>query len=396
MAEPSDSATEPRRRYRQVARTIAQTPWAILPATLATIVEIVDRHVAGDVLTEEEISARLAGRPSRKTPSRAGMVAVLPLYGVIAPRATLMSNMSGGTSLYDFRVAFGEALADPDISAIVLDVDSPGGSTDLVTEMAADIRAARGRKPIVAIANTLAASAAYWLASQADEVVVTPSGEVGSIGVFAAHDDISALQEAMGVKTTLISAGKYKVEGNPFEPLSEEARQAIQKTVDQFYSMFVRDVARARGVTVQQVRDGYGEGRLVTASDAVALGMADRVETYEQTVSRLLGATTPGRSKAAASTGEFCAEGLLEPDQCTCPEGDQRAAHQAAIAAKRPLHGEDHDDEPESVPPRGVPDLLAETSAERLKRESRAALEAGRANRDEISKRKYQLTTKEE
>lgn len=387
---------------------ISETPWAILPQALASIVEIVDRHVAGELLSDEEIQERLAGKPARRNGSRAGMVAVLPLYGVVAPRATLMSNISGGTSLYDFRVAFGDALADPDVAAILIDVDSPGGSTDLVPEMAADIRAARGRKPIVAIANTLAASAAYWLASQADELVVTPSGEVGSIGVFAAHDDVSALQERMGVKTTLISAGKYKVEANPFEPLSADAKAAIQATVDEFYGMFVRDVARGRNVSVQQVRDGFGEGRVVTAKNAVRLGMADRVETYEATVSRMLGATPGGRAKASLLFAGDIDPATNEVDESletlevevtsgadsTLGTTDELQWH--FIGSGLAEASENFIAFPDRDAKASIADLLEETEVERLKRESAAALELGRADRRAIEQRKYQLPTHDE
>ncbi|MCC7371633.1 MAG: S49 family peptidase, partial [Chloroflexi bacterium] len=149
------------------------------------------------------------------------------------------------------------------------------------------------------------ASAAYWIASSADEIVVTPSGEVGSIGVFTAHEDISAALEAEGVTVTLISAGKYKTEGNPFEPLSEEARGAIQARVDDYYSMFVRAVARGRGVKPADVRGGFGQGRVVGADEAVRLGMADRVGTMAQTVERLAGRRGGAGSRAEDERRRF-------------------------------------------------------------------------------------------
>jgi signal peptide peptidase SppA len=290
-------------KYRHVVRAVAETPWAILPSTLAVILEIVEFRAAGGELTKEEVRERLdaaeAARTSSRQASAPGAVGVLPLYGVVMPRATLMSEISGGTSLERFAAGFRELLANEQVGSILLDIDSPGGSTDMVPETAALIRSARGRKPIVAIANTDAASAAYWLASQADELIVTPSGMVGSIGVFAAHDDISVLQEKLGVKTTLIYAGKFKTELSPFEPLSEEARAAIQARVDEFYGLFVGDVAKGRGTDVASVRDGFGQGRMVTAKAAVKAGMADAVATFDETVARLArGQATSSRTKA--------------------------------------------------------------------------------------------------
>lgn len=257
--------------------------WALLPSKLAALSEIVHRHEAGVKLTAEEVQARIGSRP-QPGQTQAGAVAVLPLFGTIFPRANLMTETSGATSAERWGAKFRAALADTNVGAIVIDVDSPGGAVQGIDELGAEIYKARGAKPIVAVANHLAASAAYWLATAADELVVAPSGEVGSIGVFAAHEDISRAEDAGGVKTTLISAGKYKVEGNPYEPLSEEARAAIQARVDEFYGMFTRAVARNRGVSADAVRDGFGEGRVVGARDAVRLGMADRVATLDEVI----------------------------------------------------------------------------------------------------------------
>jgi len=281
----------------QILKAVAETRWAIRPQVLARLVG----QLAGDA-DLDEIREELGAGPAR-SPRTAGAVAVLPLYGVIRPKPTLLSLLFGsGSSLQSFRAMFREAVGDESIGSIVIEIDSPGGVVDLVPEVAAEIRQARGQKPIVAVANTYAASAAYWLASQADEVVVTPSGEVGSIGVFVAHEDWSKFDERLGIKTTLIAAGKYKTEGNPFEPLSEEAREAIQAEVDEFYGMFVADVAKGRGVTEASVRAGFAEGRMATAKAAKKLGMADRVETLEATIVRL--ARGGGRPRSATSADE--------------------------------------------------------------------------------------------
>ena len=138
----------------------------------------------------------------------------------------------------------------------------------------------------------MAASAAYWIATAADEVVVSPSGQVGSIGVFAAHEDISKALEDEGVAVTLVSAGKFKTEGTPFQPLSSDARAKMQQMVDEFYGMFTNAVARNRDVATSTVKNGFGEGRMVLAQDAVSAGMADGVATLDQTLARLLGRHT--------------------------------------------------------------------------------------------------------
>lgn len=290
-------------RYDHVLRAVRETPWAVRLETLGVIQEVIGRRVTGDALSESEIVARLdAAAPRRDgTVSSVGSVAVLSLFGVMMPRASLMTQMSGGASTEAFAQELQGLIEDDTVDTILLNIDSPGGMTDLVPETAALIRSGRDRKPIVAIANTDAASAAYWLASQATELVVTPSGSVGSIGVYAAHQDVSQKLERDGIRTTLISAGRYKVEGNAFEPLSEEARAALQAKVDTFYGMFVADVAAGRGVTTDAVTAGFGEGRMVTADAAVTAGMADRVATLDETLARLTGQPprTRGRRRMA-------------------------------------------------------------------------------------------------
>lgn len=274
-------------RYSNVTRALAETPWAILPDTFAAILEAVSAHAHGRSFTPEELEARIGSGPARRVGYQSGSVAVLPLYGTIFPRANLISEYSGGTSLQQWAASFDEAVNDPRVDAILIDVHSPGGSTFLVSETAARIRAARSEKPIVAIANALCASAAYHLASQASELVASPSALVGSLGVFMAHTDWSRWEDAAGIKTTLIAAGRYKVEGNEHEPLEPEARAALQRLVDDIYALFVRDVASARGKTAAQIEAGYGEGRVLTASQALEESMVDRVDTFEATLARL-------------------------------------------------------------------------------------------------------------
>jgi signal peptide peptidase SppA len=285
-------------KYSYILHAFVETPWAILPHKLAVLEEIVARHVAGEKLDAEEVQARIHGA-RRPADRRVGSVAVLPLFGTIFPRANMMTDVSGATSAERFGAQFTELVQDPEIGAIVLDVDSPGGQVNGIEELSRQIYAARGQKPIVAVANHTMASAAYWIGTAADEVVITPSGEVGSIGVFAVHKDMSKALEQDGIKVSLISQGKYKVEGNPYEPLAEEARGAIQIRVSEAYDAFIDSIARNRGVTPDDVRSGFGEGRVVGARQAVALGMADRVGTLEETINRLFSPLAAGKSAAA-------------------------------------------------------------------------------------------------
>lgn len=240
-------------------------------------------HVNGTrELTGRDIAAEKDGGGSRS-----GNIAVLNLFGPIEQRLSWIGEMFGGTGTEAFGATFDTLMADKSIKAIVLNVDSPGGTVNGVEELSQKIFDARGGKKIIAVANSDMASAAYYVASAADEIVVSPSGEVGSIGVIAVHVETSKMDESIGWKATVIKAGKYKWEANPYEPLSDEARDSIQASVDRYYGMFTKAVARNRGTTAGAVKAGYGQGRMLGAADAVEAGLADRVDTLESVLSKL-------------------------------------------------------------------------------------------------------------
>ena len=295
-----------------IRRLVSTHLWAMVPEYMEAMLDVLQLRATGLRLSDDEVAARLAaanhgalgmttGRPV--SPS-SGLVAVLPLYGVIAPKASMINQTSGpsGTSCEAFGQAFDAAMGNDQVSAIVIDVDSPGGTITGVPELAAKILSARGTKRIVAVASGMAASAAYWIASAADEVAVTPSGEVGSIGVYTVHSDLSGMMAADGVKQTIVKAGKYKAEGHPSQPLGEETLAAMQERVDEAYGSFITAVAKGRGVAASDVRSGYGQGRIVSASKAKEMGMVDRIATLDDVVSRLgasRGGPKPGAGRRA-------------------------------------------------------------------------------------------------
>lgn len=305
-------------QYQHILAAVRDQPWALRPEKLAVILDLLRFRAEGGRLSSAEIRERIgvpracencnddedilfstrAARPT--TRMAAGAVAVIPIFGVIVQRASMLAQSSGAMGTEQIGSMFRQAMDDPNVGAVVLQIDSPGGGVYGVAELADQIHKARGSKPIVAVADSEAASAAYWIASAADEISVTPSGMVGSIGVWTAHNDMSRMYEAFGITTSLISAGKYKTEGNPFEPLGEEARAAIQSEIDDYYALFTKAVARGRGVGIDAVRSGFGEGRMMTAQRAVKLGMADRVETFDQVLSRLSGNRSARNAQRAA------------------------------------------------------------------------------------------------
>lgn len=294
----------------RVLRAAARGVWFIEPRKAeAMIAAIALRAQMGPRAEPAFPDAQKVAVTGETRQGQRGVIRVMRLFGAILPRGDMLADVSGAgsVSLVRFQREFSQAAAEQDTAAIVVEIDSPGGQVDLVPETAAMIRAARREdRPIVAVANTCACSAAYWIATAADELVVTPSGLVGSIGVYMLHQDVSEMLKAEGIAATFISEGPRKVEGNPFEPLSAEARASYQAEVRATYDMFTAEVAKARGVPVSVVRADpekaerhMGGGRAYHAAEAVRLGMADRVATFDETIARLAKGGRGGGRKAA-------------------------------------------------------------------------------------------------
>lgn len=249
----------------------------------------------GAVEIDAEVAARVTDTGPRNGRQVAGPVAVVPFYGVVVPRPSLFSALLGGSAVTDLRASMENAVADKDVAAIVAEFDSPGGSVEGIEEFATWIREQRGTKPMVAVANTLATSAAYYLAAQFDEIVASPSSLTGSIGVYTDHVEFAGANESDGIKPTRVRAPATKGDVNDIEPLTDEARTHLQSLVDDYYGQFVGAVAKGRGVAATAVREGYGQGRELTATRAKAAGLVDRIDTLENTVRRL----ASGRGRAA-------------------------------------------------------------------------------------------------
>ncbi len=257
----------------------ASVPWALMPEYIAAIAN------------PNAVKSKIGARSAMSTQVAPGMIAVIPINGVITQHPDWMGDTSADEITSDLMMA----VSDSTVAAIVLCIDSPGGSVYGIQELASLIAQAKTVKPIVAIANSLAASAAYWLGCAAGEFYCTPSGEVGSIGVWQMHMDVSEALKNAGIKTTMITAGKFKVEGNPYEPLNADALAFMQQRVNDYYSAFTQAVAQARGVKPQAVVDGMGQGRVLGADEAKQQNMIDGVMTLDQVFTMM-----QGRMKQAA------------------------------------------------------------------------------------------------
>jgi signal peptide peptidase SppA len=275
----------------RVLLACANEVWALDPRVLAQISTLLVMRAGGGYFSEEQIEARTAGgrqgqRGGAPDGKGASSIGIIPIVGLLSHRMGMMSDISGGTSAEAIAQDFRSMLADPSIKAIILDFDSPGGVSSGMEELAQEIFASRGVKPIIAQVNALCASAAYWIASAADEIVVTPSGQAGSIGTYTIHDDLSEAMAKAGVKETIIKAGKNKMIAPESQPLSEEAHGIIQARVNEAQAMFTRAVARGRNVSVSKVNDTFGQGLMFGAQELVNRGMADRVSSLAATCAR--------------------------------------------------------------------------------------------------------------
>jgi signal peptide peptidase SppA len=286
-------------------------PWAITPPMLDEILAIYGRHLRGDKIDLAALSAS-TGIPFQHEPKGytvADGVAVLPVDGVIAKRMNLFTKISGGASSELAGRDFEAALADRSVEAIVLAIDSPGGTIDGTPELADLVYRARGQKPVLAVADGMMASAAYWIGSAADAVYAsTEVAVVGSIGVVTRHVDVSAAEAKQGIVSTEIYSGKYKRIASQYGPLSEEGRAYIQESLDHAYSVFVDAVARNRGASVETVLTDMADGRTFQGSQAVAAGLVDGVATLPEVVAMAReiarGRTSSKRAGAARATNE--------------------------------------------------------------------------------------------
>ncbi|WP_247539094.1 S49 family peptidase [Ralstonia pseudosolanacearum] len=229
--------------------------------------------------------------PARNPATGPARIAVIPIHGTLVRRTVGLEAESGLASYTAIGDQLDAALADPGVAAILLDVDSPGGESSGVFDLADRIRAAAAMKPIWAVANDMAFSAAYALASAASRVFVSRTGGVGSIGVIAMHVDQSVKDAKDGIHYTAVFAGARKNDLNPHAPITDEAQAQLQAEVSRIYGLFVATVASYRGLSAEAVT--ATEAGLFFGQDAVAAGLADTVGTFEDALAQLTASLSP-------------------------------------------------------------------------------------------------------
>lgn len=314
---------------------VVTSPWAIAPEKLLEIRAIYETHLRGEKIDIKAVEARL-GEPlasTQKPYQVVGQVAIVPVVGVLAKRANMFMQISGGTSLQMMAGWLDQAAADPQVAAIVLEIDSPGGQVDGVQQFAAQVQAVRAAgKPVVAWINGVGASGAYWIASAAERVLIADTTTVvGSIGVVATHVDVSKREAALGMKTTEITAGKYKRIASSYAPLSEEGRATLQQQVDAIYSVFVDAVAAHRGVSAEQVLTDMADGRVFIGQQAITAGLVDGVSTLDALVADLQPRPGVGRRTSTQSTGVTMNRDQLKADHPDTFEAVRKEGHEAGL-----------------------------------------------------------------
>ena len=211
-----------------------------------------------------------------------GGTAIISIVGELANRGAFVGSNSGIVSYEGIRHQLKRAAMSPKVQNIVLDIELPGGQAVGVFELTDYVRAVSAVKPVYASVNGMAASGAYSIASGAKRIITGRTGVTGSIGVMMVHMDVSAAAEKMGVKPTLIFAGSHKADGNPYEALSDSVAADLQAEVNAFYQSFIDTVAAGRGRRLSKKAARDTEARTFIGQDAVAIGLADAVGTFDE------------------------------------------------------------------------------------------------------------------
>ena len=261
----------------RLAGKAINTPLMILPDKLQVILDVIGGRIGADDVDIKSIGFAAAGE--RQVITAPKSIAVVPVVGSLVHRTHGLDAMSGLTTYDDIRNDFKAALAS-DADAILLDIDSPGGEAAGVMDLSDEIFQARGEKPIYAVANESAFSAAYAIGSAADHLFVSRTAHVGSIGVIAIHRDQSDADAKAGVKYTAIYKGDRKTDLSPYAPLSDEGKAMLEEDVSDHYELFTATVARNRGMKIAQVI--ATQAGIFMGEKAVQKGLADEVASFSE------------------------------------------------------------------------------------------------------------------
>lgn len=303
MTEKSRSPT----RLSGVTALIANGIWAVKGDQLRDIVNGFNAYLQGRIADADAIREIRDARDTRAAATQdaqdqAPTVALISLYGTIFPRGSLMVDYCGAVDAHTFAARVNAAAADPSVRSIILDIDSGGGAVSGTDVAAQAVANAAKVKTVTAVANTMACSAAYWIASQATEVIVTPAGEVGSIGVIGTHTDQTAALEGEGLKVTYVRSTDRKALGQSAEAMDGPVLEQWQKEMAAIHDLFVQAIATGRGVTLAKA-SSWATGDVWFGDAAVTAGLADRVALLTDIVAEHQQAAAPPPAAPALRQG---------------------------------------------------------------------------------------------
>jgi capsid assembly protease len=321
-----------------IADRVLNRPLMVMPDKLAMIASILEGRIGIDAVQlkgdAEALPLPDASRhvgtfepdPTSSTgakkpyPTTKDGTAIVPIIGSLVGRGGWISALSGIASYENLKFQISAAAKDPAVKSVILDIDSPGGEAVGAFETADVVRAAAAVKPVVAVAAGLCCSAAYAIASAATRIITTKSSVVGSIGVVMLHADYSHKLHEAGVKPTLIHAGKKKVDGNPYTPLTDDVKASLKAELDRFQNLFVATVAEGRKGRLTKKAIYAMEAGTYIGADAVAIGLADAVGSLEEVLARSV-------SRSPVAPASPPSRGFLSP----YGRSDQEAAVAIAI-----------------------------------------------------------------
>lgn len=313
------------------APLLAQERYAqIVASVLAPRLGVAPLVQAGDIA--------IAERPARMAMLTDRGIMVMPVVGGLIHRGDALDSLSGTQSYVNLNNMLVRALDDRECKAILLDVDSPGGQVGGCFELCETLIEARKIKPVWAIANTGAYSAAYAIACSAEKLFAVPSAGIGSIGVVWMHVDVSKMMEKAGVVVSFVYAGERKIDGNQFAPLPKDVRGRVEAMIEEKYSMFVEHVAAQRGISADAVRKT--EAEIFSAAKAVELGLIDGVKSLQAVMSALEESVTASNQVTISHAKGSPA--MTKPTETpaavaatTQPAGISAEAHAAGVEAAR-------------------------------------------------------------
>lgn len=337
-----------------IADRALNRPLLIHPDKAVVILEVLSGRIGIDatpIVPEASRFAATSRAGERRTVPVAGGVAIISIIGTLVNRGAWVGASSGLVSYEGISAQLREAAADPAVHSVILDIDTPGGEAGGITGIAAQIKSLAQTKRVVAVVNDTACSGGYWIASAADEIVVSETSQVGSIGVVVLHVDRSGEMVQKGWAPTFIHAGAHKVDGHSLGPLPDSVRVDVQASIDGLYRSFCQGVAAGRGSRLDAAAARATEARVFFGRDAITAGLADRVDSFDAVLRSMQkaasGPRSPRRTPAGSSAQRqpegapvaaapgWCATGvkLLPPvgKQASAKKEDAAAIHARSI-----------------------------------------------------------------